>query len=104
MIKYTFLIAEPDKTLWNEFIAALPKEFNSFFRSCLLYAECYIYRKVSSFFEATTSLKSFDYFEKKKQIIDINVMIAIARSCRRTDKDKKVLYRYAKVFIHIKSS
>uniref|UniRef100_A0A1A9UXH6 Sugar phosphate phosphatase n=1 Tax=Glossina austeni TaxID=7395 RepID=A0A1A9UXH6_GLOAU len=88
---------EPDKKLWNEFIDALPKKLNSFFRSCWLYAECYIYRKVSSFFEASPSLKSFDYFEKQKQILQSNTMIEIARSCRRTDKDKEVFHRYTKL-------
>ncbi|KAI9585447.1 damage-control phosphatase ARMT1-like [Glossina fuscipes] len=88
---------EPDKILWNEFIDALPKELNSFFRSCWLYSESYVYRKVSSFFEARTALKSFDYFEKQKQVLQSNVMIAVARSCRRADKDKRVFHRFVKL-------
>ncbi|XP_017471973.1 PREDICTED: protein-glutamate O-methyltransferase-like isoform X2 [Rhagoletis zephyria] len=58
---------EHDKEDWNQFIENLGDEKNSFFKTCWLYAECYIYRRLSSFFENSLSLSEFDYFAKQKR-------------------------------------
>uniref|UniRef100_A0A1A9WXK0 Sugar phosphate phosphatase n=1 Tax=Glossina brevipalpis TaxID=37001 RepID=A0A1A9WXK0_9MUSC len=56
-----------------------------------------MYRKVSSFFEAKTALKSFDYFQNQKRIWNSKVIPAISRYCRRTEKDKKTFQMYMKL-------
>ncbi|CAD7013066.1 protein-glutamate O-methyltransferase [Ceratitis capitata] len=63
----TFFGNEPDKEIWNKFIKSLGPGENSFFKTCWLYAECYMYRRLSSFFENSQTLMSFDYFAKQKQ-------------------------------------
>ncbi|XP_075168556.1 damage-control phosphatase ARMT1-like [Haematobia irritans] len=55
-----------DSELWNNFITNLEPDA-SFFSICWLYAECYLYRKIYSFFEISTSLlKDYDYFSPQK--------------------------------------
>lgn len=66
------LYSEPDKESWNNFIRNMGEENNSFFKACWLYAECYMYRRLSSFFENSQTLTSFDYFAKQKQNALIN--------------------------------
>lgn len=58
---------EPDREIWNNFIKNMDEENNSFFKACWLYAECYMYRRLSSFFENSQTLTNFDYFAKQKQ-------------------------------------
>ncbi|XP_061401603.1 damage-control phosphatase ARMT1-like [Musca vetustissima] len=55
----------PDVDLWNNFITNLP-ENAGFFNVCWLYAECYLYRKIYSIFEAGNSLAQYDYFGPQK--------------------------------------
>ncbi|KAM7342418.1 damage-control phosphatase ARMT1-like [Cochliomyia hominivorax] len=79
---------EPDKDLWNDFISKLPSDACSFFRSCWLYAECYMYRKVSSFFESTKNLKTFDYFAKQKQNgLKIEGVVGVAKVVKHAEND-----------------
>ncbi|XP_050325028.1 damage-control phosphatase ARMT1-like isoform X1 [Bactrocera neohumeralis] len=68
---------EPDIEIWNSFIQNMDEENNSFFKTCWLYAECYMYRRLSSFFENSKTLKSFDYFAKQKQNALINSVVCI---------------------------
>uniref|UniRef100_A0A1I8MGX9 Sugar phosphate phosphatase n=1 Tax=Musca domestica TaxID=7370 RepID=A0A1I8MGX9_MUSDO len=55
----------PDVDIWNNFIANLP-ENASFFNICWLYAECYLYRRIYSLFEATNTMAQYDYFGPQK--------------------------------------
>ncbi|XP_073844384.1 damage-control phosphatase ARMT1-like [Musca autumnalis] len=55
----------PDVDVWNKFITNLP-ENASFFNVCWLHAECYMYRKMYSLFEAGNSLADYDYFGPQK--------------------------------------
>ncbi|XP_037953094.1 damage-control phosphatase ARMT1-like [Teleopsis dalmanni] len=91
---------EPDKHVWNDFIEKLPDGKNTFFETCWLYAECYMYRKVSSFFEATTALKSYDYFAKQKVNalqISIDAMETIAKYTRNVEKSADMFVRLLKL-------
>ncbi|XP_013118238.1 damage-control phosphatase ARMT1 [Stomoxys calcitrans] len=57
---------ESDSDLWNNFLSSLPSGA-SFFKTCWIYAECYLYRKIYSFFEASTDdLRDYDYFAPQK--------------------------------------
>ncbi|XP_011184626.1 damage-control phosphatase ARMT1-like [Zeugodacus cucurbitae] len=67
-----FVGNEPDREIWNNFIKNMNEEKNSFFKVCWLYAECYMYRRLSSFFENSQTLTNFDYFAKQKQNALIN--------------------------------
>ncbi|XP_067633435.1 damage-control phosphatase ARMT1-like [Eurosta solidaginis] len=62
-----FTGTEPDKEVWNNFISNLEEGQNTFFSTCFLYAECYIFRSLISFLQNTQTLKTFDYFADKKQ-------------------------------------
>lgn len=55
-----------DRLQWNEFLSSLNDDNNSYFKTTWLYAECYMYRKLKSFFEDTETLKDFDYFRHQK--------------------------------------
>ncbi|KAG4075606.1 hypothetical protein HA402_003431 [Bradysia odoriphaga] len=55
-----------DRLQWNEFLSSLHDDNNSYFKTTWLYAECYMYRKLKSFFEDTETLKDFDYFRHQK--------------------------------------
>lgn len=91
---------EPDKDLWNNFIENLPSDQCSFFRSCWLYAECYMYRKVSSFFESTKTLKNYDYFAKQKQNgLKMDGVPGVAKVVRHSQKDLKTFNNLIKVNI-----
>ena len=59
-------IIEPDKDTWNMFIKSLPSDECSFYKTCWLYGECYMYRKLSSIFEASPTLSRYDYFSSQK--------------------------------------
>lgn len=79
---------EPDKEIWNTFIDQLPSNQNSFYQSYWLYSECYMYRKVSSFFENTSTMKSFDYFTKQKQqSLKPDEVESVAKVVRQTEKN-----------------
>ncbi|KAM7342419.1 damage-control phosphatase ARMT1-like [Cochliomyia hominivorax] len=57
---------ESDKDIWNNFILNLPTDQCTFYKTCWLYAECYMYRKLASYFEATKTLKDYDFFAAQK--------------------------------------
>lgn len=90
---------ESDKELWNNFIDALPSNFCSFFQSAWLYSECYMYRKVFSFFENSQTLKTYDYFFKQKeQSLKMDEVLGVAkRLSRPADKDLQTFSRLLKV-------
>lgn len=62
-----FLNLELDKDLWNEFLLNLDEGQSTFFGSCFLYAECYVFRRLVCYLENTETLKTFDYYANKKQ-------------------------------------
>uniref|UniRef100_T1GY00 Sugar phosphate phosphatase n=1 Tax=Megaselia scalaris TaxID=36166 RepID=T1GY00_MEGSC len=55
-----------DVFVWNNFIRKLPEDANTFYFTCWLYAECYVYRRIKQFFENFKVLGNFDYFHKQK--------------------------------------
>ncbi|XP_034099287.1 damage-control phosphatase ARMT1 [Drosophila albomicans] len=58
---------EVDKAEWNAFLSELPHPKRSYFRASWLHAECYLYRRLYSFFENSKHLRNFDYFLDLKQ-------------------------------------
>ncbi|KAJ6637382.1 Damage-control phosphatase ARMT1 [Pseudolycoriella hygida] len=57
---------DTDRLQWNEFLSTLNDDNNSYFKTTWLFAECYMYRKLKSFFEDSQTLKDFDYFRHQK--------------------------------------
>lgn len=55
-----------DVFAWNNFIRKLSEDESTFYFTCWLYAECYVYRRLRYFFENFKYLGSFDYFHKQK--------------------------------------
>ncbi|XP_017056843.1 damage-control phosphatase ARMT1 [Drosophila ficusphila] len=77
--------AEPDKAEWNAFITELPRPKRTFFRACWLHSECYLYRRISSFFENSHFLQNYDCFATLKQedlMISEVSMRVLARATR----------------------
>jgi len=78
----------------------LPSDQKSYFHACWLYAENYMYRKISSIFKATTTLKNYDYFGGQKehamQISD-EMMIAVAKGTRAMQRNEETLTKLLKV-------
>ncbi|XP_037029531.1 damage-control phosphatase ARMT1-like [Bradysia coprophila] len=68
-----------DRLQWNEFLSTLNDDNNSYFKTTWLYAECYMYRKLKSFFEDTETLKDFDYFRHQKTNALINSFGAMSQ-------------------------
>ncbi|XP_053685306.1 damage-control phosphatase ARMT1-like [Sabethes cyaneus] len=71
-----------DEGLWNEFLTSLGEE-NTYYSSCWLYAETYMYRRLNNIFESTTTLKKLDYFQQQKHKALTNsydAIIAVLRS------------------------
>lgn len=89
---------EPDKVLWNKFIGTLAADSSSFFRASWLYAECYMYRKVSSFFENTKTLKTYDYFAKQKsRDLKLDCVLNVAKIIADLKKDQRTFVNLLKV-------
>ena len=89
---------EPDKVLWNKFIGSLASDSSSFFRASWLYAECYMYRKVSSFFENTKTLKTYDYFAKQKsRDLKLDCVLSVAKVVADLKKDQRTFVNLLKV-------
>ena len=89
-----------DVEVWNSFLQALPSEKNTFFRSCWLYAECYMYRKIYSFFEQSKTLQTFDYFAKQKNYSltsSFEIMESLAKSVRKMEHSDRTLIELLKV-------
>lgn len=97
---YILVFSEPDKEVWNNFICNLPQDKATFFKACWLYAECYMYRKVASYFEATKSLKDYDYFgpQKFKALkLASEVMEEVAKNTKVTENNVQTFTRILKV-------
>ncbi|XP_016973446.2 damage-control phosphatase ARMT1 [Drosophila rhopaloa] len=80
---------EPDKAEWNAFLSELPRPKRTFFRACWLHAECYLYRRIFSFFENSRFLHNFDCFDHLKQedlIISEETMKILAKATRDLPK------------------
>ncbi|XP_055531952.1 damage-control phosphatase ARMT1-like [Wyeomyia smithii] len=54
-----------DEELWNTFLETLGEE-NTYYSSCWIYAETYMYRRLNNIFEQTATLKKLDYFQQQK--------------------------------------
>ncbi|KAH8253938.1 hypothetical protein KR032_007821 [Drosophila birchii] len=79
-----------DAQLWNAFLDKLPAEKRSYFAACWLYAECYMYRRISSIFQATSHLAQHDYFSRQKQTaarLSVDAMLAVARATRQNERN-----------------
>lgn len=58
---------KPDSQMWNDIIKKLIiREKNQWFSSDWMFAECYLYRRISGAFKRTRVLKDFDYFGMQK--------------------------------------
>ncbi|EDW74941.1 uncharacterized protein Dwil_GK15629 [Drosophila willistoni] len=81
---------ETDTDVWNTFLETIDKEKRNYFSTCWLYAECYMYRKISDIFQSTKSLASYDYFGNQKKTaakLSLDAMLAVARATRNTARD-----------------
>ncbi|KAH8388132.1 hypothetical protein KR200_003382, partial [Drosophila serrata] len=74
---------QPDRNEWNAFLSELPYPKSCYFRSCWLHAECYLYRRIYSFFENSRFLTNYDCFSHLKQedmIVSNDAMKILARA------------------------
>lgn len=93
---------EPDKEVWNAFIATLTPEDddNTFFRTCWLHAECYMYRRLSSYFESMTKMKDYDYFSKQKEnalMCCTDALENVVKSTRDSELSEEFFIRLVKL-------
>ncbi|XP_030375109.1 damage-control phosphatase ARMT1 [Scaptodrosophila lebanonensis] len=91
---------EPDTAQWNEFLEKLPPQKRSYYHACWLYAECYMYRKISSIFKATATLSSYDYFSRQKQTaaqLSTEAMMAVTRATRQTIRNSETFQQLLKL-------
>ncbi|XP_016928558.1 damage-control phosphatase ARMT1 [Drosophila suzukii] len=92
--------AEPDKAEWNAFLSEMPRPKRSFFRACWLHAECYLYRRIFSFFENSRFLHTYDCFDHLKQedlMISDAAMRALARATRSLPKSYDVFSKLLRI-------
>lgn len=75
---------ETDKAQWNAFLLELPRPKRSYYRACWLHSECYLYRRIYSFFENSKYLKNFDYFSDLKREDLVTSSQAITRLTEAT--------------------
>lgn len=95
------VILESDKELWNNFLKSLPAGSNSFFRTTLLYAQCYLYRRISSLFENTSALRDYDYFEKQKRVnLESHHANKLVQILRNLEYNESVFHYLLKVFLN----
>lgn len=76
--------------MWNAFLEKLPAEKKSYFTACWLYAECYMYRRISAIFRATAHLGKHDYFSQQKRTaakLSVDAMLAVARATRQNERN-----------------
>ncbi|XP_053962991.1 damage-control phosphatase ARMT1-like isoform X1 [Anastrepha ludens] len=98
-IFHQFAGTEPDKDLWNNFLLNLEEGQNTFFGTCFLYSECYVFRRLISYLENTKTLKKFDYYALKKERALINfsttieVMLFGIRAVQASDDVLRFLLR-----------
>ncbi|XP_016980655.1 damage-control phosphatase ARMT1 [Drosophila rhopaloa] len=91
---------DPDTQLWNAFLEKLPKEKRTFFSACWLYAECYMYRRISAIFRATPHLSAHDYFSQQKQTaaqLSVDAMLAVAKATRQNDRNSDTFRQLIKL-------
>ncbi|XP_037819082.1 damage-control phosphatase ARMT1 isoform X1 [Lucilia sericata] len=91
---------ETDRKLWNSFISNLAAEQNSFYKTCWLYAECYMYRKLASFFEATQTLTNYDFFAQQKfQALKLasEVMVQVAQNTQNPENNVQTFQKLLKL-------
>ncbi|XP_017067056.2 damage-control phosphatase ARMT1 [Drosophila eugracilis] len=92
--------AEPDKAEWNAFLTEIPQPKRSFFRACWLHSECYLYRRIFSFFENSRFLHNYDCFDHlKKQdlIISEGPMKVLAKATRGLSKSFDVFSKLLRI-------
>ncbi|KAH8351823.1 hypothetical protein KR084_000001 [Drosophila pseudotakahashii] len=92
--------AEPDKAEWNAFLTEMPRPKRYFFRACWLHSECYLYRRIFSFFENSRFLHHFDCFDHLKQedlMISDAAMRALARATRSLPKSYDVFSKLLRI-------
>lgn len=100
-------MSEPDKETWNIFLNNLPAEECTFYKACWLYAECYMYRKLASYFEATQTLRDYDFFAPQKLHalkLSTEVMEQVAVNTKNTEKNIQTFIKLLKVNNIISSS
>ncbi|XP_017045210.1 damage-control phosphatase ARMT1 [Drosophila ficusphila] len=91
---------DSDTNLWNTFLEKLPKEKRTYFSACWLYAECYMYRKISSIFRATAHLAAHDYFSQQKQTaakLSVDAMLAVAKATRKNERNSDTFRQLIKL-------
>ncbi|KAH8401018.1 hypothetical protein KR009_002434 [Drosophila setifemur] len=91
---------ESDTEVWNSFLEKLPAEKRSYFSACWLYSECYMYRKISDIFHATSHLSTFDYFSEQKQTaakLSLDTMLAVAKSTRTNERNSDTFRQLIKL-------
>ncbi|KAH8283607.1 hypothetical protein KR018_009126 [Drosophila ironensis] len=91
---------EPDLNLWNSFLGLLPQVERSFFRGCSLHAECYMHRKLSSFFENSIFLKNYDCFGKLKRELlteSMEDVMALTKYTRRSEGSPEAFAELLKI-------
>lgn len=62
---------------------------NTYFSAPWLYSECYVYRRIKSIFEETSTLKDFDYFMYHKKAELENSLDAVASVVESVNKFKE---------------
>ncbi|XP_065368337.1 damage-control phosphatase ARMT1-like [Calliphora vicina] len=91
---------ETDQKVWNSFIENLPQDQCTFYQACWLYAECYMYRKLASYFEASQSLKNYDFFAQQKfhaLKLASEVMEQVAENTKNSENNVKTFSRLLKL-------
>ncbi|KAH8403041.1 hypothetical protein KR222_003610, partial [Zaprionus bogoriensis] len=81
---------ESDKSDWNAFLTELPRPKRSYFRASWLHSECYLYRRLYSFFENSKYLRNFDYFgDLKREDLKTSsrAISCLAEATRNLSKD-----------------
>ncbi|KAL7737841.1 hypothetical protein ACLKA6_006219 [Drosophila palustris] len=91
---------EADREMWNNFIDHLPDDARTFYRSCWMHSECYLYRKLYSFVENSIFLKEFDYFRKAKEHALTrcqDAILALSKYTRRTENSMEMFSELLKL-------
>ncbi|EDW61090.1 damage-control phosphatase ARMT1 [Drosophila virilis] len=90
---------EIDAGFWNAFLEQLPKEKRTYFATCWLYAECFMYREIWSIF-ISSRLAGFDYFRKQKQTaaqLSVEAMLAVANGTRKNERNLATFQKLMKL-------
>lgn len=95
-----FLGVEADKAQWNAFLMELPRPKRSYYRACWLHSECYLYRRLYSFFENSKYLRNFDYFSDLKREdlkLSSRAIILLTEATRNIRKDFDVFSKLMRI-------